>query len=81
MRLSNFTGTYVSDLKEKIKAKSQLSDPPSTIKLSVGKPGGEKEDLDVLQDLDENEVFDFKTLCLNYQITKRNPISVELPGK
>ena len=73
-------------MKEAIKERSQLPYPPDIIKLSVGKPGGEKEDLDVLEDLDENEDFDFKTLCLNYEITKRNPISVEpisveLPGK
>ena len=61
--------------------KEELSTAASLLKLSVGKPGGEKEDLDILEDLDENEVFDFKTLCLKYGINKRNPISVELPGK
>ena len=79
MKLYNFTGTCVSDLKRAIKLEEELPTAASLLKLSVGKPGGEKEDLDLLEDLDENEVFDFKTLCLNYEITKRNPICVELP--
>ena len=43
------------------------------------KPDEEKKDLDELED--GNEAFDFKAPCIEYQIKKRNPISVELPGK
>ena len=80
-RLNSFTGTCVFDLKRAIKEQSQLPYPPDIIKLSVGKHNEAKKDLDVLEDLDENEVFDFKTLCLELGINKRNPISVELPSK
>ena len=65
MKLYNFTGTCVSDLEEEIKAKEELPVAASLLKLSVGKPGGEKEDLDVLEDLDENEDFDFTLLELS----------------
>ena len=73
--------TCVFDLKEKIKANEELPVAASLLKLSVGEHNEAKKDLDVLEDLDGNEVFDFKTLCLKYGINKHNLISVELPSK
>ena len=81
-RLNDFTGTCIFDLKEAIKEKSQLSYPPDTIKLSVGKPGGDKEDLDELQKVfREGKSSDLSRLVKEYEIDVDNPISVELPGK
>ena len=57
MKLYNFTGTCVSDLKRAIKLEEELPTASSLLKLSVGRAGGEKEDLDVLEDLDENEHY------------------------
>ena len=82
MKLYNFTGTSVFHLKEKIKAKEGLLVAAYLLKLSVGKPGGEKEDLDDLQDLvDASGNCDFSKLFERYSICYGNPISVELPGK
>ena len=81
MKLYNFTGTCVYDLKRAIKLEEELPTVASLLKLSVGKHNEAKKDLDVLADLDENEVFDFRALCSEFGINKRNPISVEIPGK
>ena len=80
-RLNSFTGTCVFDLKLAIETQEKLPTAASLLKLSVGKHNEAKKDLDVLEDLDENEVFDFRALCLEFGINKRNPISVEVPGK
>ena len=76
MKLYNFTGTCVSDLREAIKAKEGLSTSASLLKLSVGR---HNEDLDDLQDLvdDASGNFDFPTLFERYSISYGNPISVD----
>ena len=47
-RLNSFTGTCVFDLKRAIKEQSQLPYPPDIIKLFVGEPDKQKDDLDNL---------------------------------
>ena len=66
-------------LKEAIKAKSELPFPADTLKLYVKKLDEGERDLDGLDD--GNEVFDFTALCIKYKIKKSNPISVVLPRK
>ena len=69
-------------MKRAIKEESQLPYPPDIIKLVVGKPGGEKEDLDELQKVfREGKSFDLSRLVKEYEIDVDNLISVELPGK
>ena len=81
-RLNNFTGTCVYDLKEAIEAKEQLPSPASLLILSIKKISSEEiEDLDELEASTEDDVFDLTTLCSEYGIKRRNPISVVLPGK
>ena len=80
-RLKSFTGTCVFDLKRAIETQEKLPTAASLLKLYVGKHNEAKQDLDVLEDLDENEDFDLRALCLDFGINKRNPISVEIPSK
>ena len=78
--LNNFTGTYVFDLKRAIEAQEKPLDAASSLKLFVKKPdGGGIEDLDELEDLHENEDFNFTPSTTSKK--KSNPISVELPRK
>ena len=59
-----------------------LSIPRRPLKLSVGKPGGEKEDLDELQKVfRKGKSFDLSRLGKEYEIDVDNPISVEISGK
>ena len=82
MKLYNFTGTSVFDLKRAIKLEEELPIAASLLKLCVGKPDGEKEDLDELQKVfREGKSFDLSRLVKEYEIDVDNPISVELPGK
>ena len=82
MKLYNFTGTCVSDLKIVINLKEELPTAASLLKLSVGKPDGEKEDLNELRKVfREGKSFNLSRLVKEYEIDVDNPISVELPGK
>ena len=46
---SNFTGTCIYELKEAIKDKEELPGAASLLRLLIGKPDEEKEDLDNLR--------------------------------
>ena len=81
MKLYNFTGTCIYDLKEAIRDKEILPNAADLLKLLVGKPGKEKQDLDEIEASTGDEDFDFTTLCSEYEIKERNPICVVLPGK
>ena len=81
MNLSNFTGTCVPHLKEKIKAKEELPVAASLLKLYVGKQEA-KNDLDELHMVyKKGNSFDFSRLMKDYKIFVGNPIFVELPSK
>ena len=82
MKLYNFTGTCVSDLKRAIKLEEELPTAASLLKLSVGKHNEAQKDLDVLQKVfRKGKSFDLSRLMKEYEIDVDNPISVELPGK
>ena len=80
--LNSFTGTSIYHLKRAIKLEEELPTAASLLKLSVGKPDGEKEDLDELQKVfREGKSFNLSRLVKEYEIDVDNPISVELPSK
>ena len=82
MKLYNFTGTCVSDLKRAIKLEEELPTAASLLKLSVGKHNEAQKDLDVLQkDFRKGKFFDLSRLVKEYEIDVDNPISVEFPCK
>ena len=51
------------------------------LKLVVSTSAEKEVDLDDMQYLEHDGVFDFKKLVGDYGIEKRNPILVKLPGK
>ena len=83
MKLYNFTGTCIYDLKEAIRDNEVLPNAASLLKLFVWEPKKDKkQDLDELQDLvDASGDCDFSTLFQRFSISYHNPISVEIPGK
>jgi len=80
--LDNFAGKETSDFREAVKTKSKLSRPARTLKLFVAGPDKLEIDLDDMEHLmDEDGVFNFKQLVVDYKIRLRNPILVKFPGK
>ena len=82
--LSSFNGTSIYNLKRAIKEESQLPYPPDVIKLFVGEPNKQKDDLDNLQKAFKTrrgKFFNFSKLLNEYKIDADNPISVEIPSK
>src|SRR4051812_3796024 len=77
--LEGFTGKNVTNLLEKIKEKSCLTSPADMLQLFVKRQGSEEEK-SLLELEDESEEFNIENIVSEYEIRRKNPIIVRLPG-
>jgi len=80
--IKGFNGQYIDELLEEIKEKSQLDDPPDKLQPFVKQQdSGEEISLRKLEDeLSQNETLNFSELVSKYNIWRKNPVIVRLPG-
>jgi hypothetical protein len=80
--LENFTGKSTDCLREAVKFGDRIAHPARSLKLVVVASDERETDVDDLQHLEnEDEVFNFKQLVIDYKIKEYNPILVKLPGR
>ena len=80
--IRGFTGQYIDELLGEIKDKEELSNAASTLQLFVKQQEPDKEiSLRKLEDdLDDDKTLNFSELITAYNIGRKNPIMVRLPG-